>query len=114
MATAANGQPTYFPIPQAAYNQCVAIVVAAQTAWTRMVTQFAAENIAMGITQANKTALIGNALQQVNAYGSVGSLWQAYGALSQVVITPDMAPFLTEDRIQWMKNQLILAISSLH
>jgi hypothetical protein len=114
MATAANGQPTYFPIPQASYDACVHIVTAAQIAWVQMVTQFAAENIAMGITQAGKTALIGQALQEVNTYGSTGSLWQAYGALSNVVVTPDMAPFLTTDRIAWMKNQMIQAISNLH
>lgn len=113
MATAANGQPTYFPIPQQSYNVCVSIVQAAQNAWLQMVTQFAAENIAMGITQAGKTGLIGNALQQVNTYGAVGSLWEAYAALSNVVITPQMAPFLTADRIQWMKNQLIQAIGNL-
>ena len=113
MATTASGGQTYFPIPQQAYNSCVHIVTVAQQTWTAMVTQFAAENIAMGITQAGKTALIANALQEVNAYGSVGSLWQAYEALSRVHVTPDMAPFITTDRIQWMKNQMVTAISNL-
>jgi hypothetical protein len=113
MAIASNGQPTYFPIPQQSYDMCVSIVTAAQLAWVQMVTQFAAENIAMGITQAGKTSLIGNALQQVNTYGSVGSLWEAYAALSYVIITPEMAPFITADRINWMRNQLIQAIGNL-
>jgi hypothetical protein len=113
MAIAASGKPTYFPIPQQSYDLCASIVIAAQTAWTQMVTQFAAENIAMGITQAGKTGLIGDALQQVNGYGAVGSLWEAYSALSRVQITPAMAPFITADRIEWMKNQIIEAIGSL-
>ena len=113
MAIGYNGNPTYFNIPQPEYNVCLEVVLAAQVAWAGMVAQFAAENIAMGITQANKTQLIASALQEVLTYGATGSLWQAYAALSNVVVTPEMAPFLTEDRIQWMKNQMIQAISSL-
>lgn len=113
MAISKTGVPTYFPLPQSAYDQCAAIVVGAQQAWANMVIQFAAENIAMGITQAGKTQLISGALNEVNTYGSTGSLWQAYAALSNVKITPDMAPYLTADRIQWMKNQMISAIGKL-
>lgn len=78
-----------------------------------MVAGFAAENIAMGITSAGKTLLISGALYEVAVYGSQGSLWQAYNALSNVKITPEMAPFLTDARIQWMKNKMIAAISTL-
>lgn len=113
MAVTPNGVQTYFNIPQQQYNQCLAIVVKAQTTWAQLVQQFAAENIAMGITQVGKTGLIGIALQEVNMYGSTGSLWQAFEALSRVKITPEMAPFITADRIQWMKNQMIQAIASL-
>lgn len=113
MATGWNGTPTFFPLPQQAYDECLEIVVSAQAAWAGMVQQFAAENIAMGITQAGKTQLIADALQQVLVYGSSGSLWQAYAALSQVVFTSDMAPYLTAARIEWMKNVMIEAISGL-
>ena len=113
MAIGFNGQPTFFSLPQTAYNECVEIVQQAQAAWVGMVTQFAAENIAMGITQAGMTLAVSNALQQVNMYGSMGSLWQAYAALSDVVFTPEIAPFLTAARIQWMKNQMIQVISEL-
>ena len=113
MATGYNGISTFFPIPQPAYNKCLAIVQAAQSAWTGMVQQFAAENIAMGITQAGKTQLISDALQEVMVYGSMGSLWQAYAALSNVKVTPEMAPFLTEARIDYMRNVMIQAISNL-
>lgn len=113
MATTASGQNTYFNLSQQQYDACVSIVSRAQLAWAQMVQQFAAENIAMGITQQNKTALISGALNQVNVYGATGSLWQAYNELNHVKITPDMAPFLTADRIQWMRNQMIQAIGSL-
>lgn len=114
MAIGYNGQPTFFPLPQEAYDECLGIVRQAQTAWVGMVSQFAAENIAMGITQAGMTLAVSDALQEVNMYGSTGSLWQAYAALSKVVVTPGMAPFLTAARIEWMRNQLVQAISGLH
>jgi flagellar basal body rod protein FlgG len=113
MATGYNGIQTYFPIPQQAYNECLAIVQGAYASWQGMVQQFAAENIAMGITQAGKTQLISDALYQVMVYGSSGSLWQAYAELSNVVITPEMAPFLTEARIDYMRNVMIQIISEL-
>jgi hypothetical protein len=111
-AVTANGT-TYFPLTQAQYNACLHIVVTAQQTWANLVAQFAAENIAMGISQAGKTGLIGNALSEVLMYGSTGSLWQAYAALDNVKITPEMSPYLTADRIQWMKNTMIAAIGNL-
>lgn len=113
MANNSIGVNTYFNISQQKYDMCMQIVLNAQSAWGKMVQQFAAENIAMGITQAGKTRLIANALYEVSVYGSTGSLWLAYDALSKVKITPEMAPYLTEDRVQWMKNQMIQTIASL-
>lgn len=113
MAIGWHGIPTYFTLTQPQYDACAEIISAAQAAWIGMVTQFAAENLAMGITQAGKTGLIADALQQVMVYGSSGSLWQAFAALSEVVVTPEMAPYLTQDRIEWMKNVMIQAISNL-
>lgn len=113
MAKNPDGSDTYFPLPQQSYDRCLQIVTNAQKEWATLVAGFAAENIAMGITQAGKTLLISGALYQVAVYGSQGSLWQAYNALSNIVVTPDMAPFLTDARIQWMKNKMIEAISGL-
>jgi hypothetical protein len=113
MAVSSLGLTTYFPIPQQGYNQCVQIVQFALSYWNQMMIMFAAENIAMGITQSGKTLLISNALEQVVLYGSQGSLWEAYAALSKVVITPEMAPFLTENRINWMRNQMVAVIAML-
>jgi hypothetical protein len=112
MALNPDGTPTYFPLPQAGYDECLDIVKQAQVMWQTMVAEFAAENLAMGITE-TQAASIGAALNQVMVYGSEGSLWLAYGALSKVIITPQMAPFLTETRIQWMRNKMITVISQL-
>jgi hypothetical protein len=116
MALNPDGSPTYFPLSgpvgQATFNKCLSIVQQAQATWTALVGEFAAENLAMGITS-EQAALIGNALNQVMTYGAEGSLWLAFNALSQVQVTPEMDPFLTADRIQWMKNKLIGVISQL-
>lgn len=113
MAITSFGTQTYFPLPQNAYNECAAIVTTALSYWQQMIVIVAAENIAMGITQAGKTLLISNAMEQVALYGSQGSLWEAYNALNDIVVTPEMAPFLTADRIQWMRNQMIAVIAML-
>lgn len=113
MAVNSLGIQTFFPIPQPVFNECAGIVSLALNYWQQMIITFAAENIAMGITQAGKTQLISDALYQVSVYGSQGSLWQAYNALSEVVVTPEMAPFLTQDRISWMRNSMITIIAML-
>ena len=113
MAVNSLGIKTFFPLTQAEFNECAGIVEMALNYWQQMMITFAAENIAMGITQAGKTLLISNALEQVALYGSQGSLWEAYAALSSVVVTPEMAPFLTTERIQWMQNQMITIIAML-
>lgn len=112
MATNPDGSSTYFTLPQPAYDKCLGIIQKAQATWTLMVAEFAAENLAMGITETQAVG-VGQALNQVMIYGSEGSLHLAYDALSRVVITPDLAPFLTEDRIQWMRNKMIQVLSSL-
>jgi hypothetical protein len=106
--------PTYNPnIPQVEMQEAAQLVMAAQQAFNVLVVAVAAENIIMGITASGKTKLIAEALQPVVYYGTSGSLWEAYNALEQVQITPEMAPFLTVARLNWMKNQLLQAISEL-
>jgi len=112
MALNPDGSSTYFTISQPVYNKCLAVIQKAQATWTLMVAEFAAENLALGITE-DQAKKIGEALNQVMVYGYEGSLHLAYDALSQVVVTSDMAPFLTDDRIQWMRNKMIQVMSSL-
>lgn len=103
----------FYGIPDPTYMRCQQVVNNAITAWHNLVVTVAAENIAMGITQQSKTKLISDTLMPIMMYGSSGSLWQAYEELSKLVITPEMAPFITEARRQWMMNQLIQIIASL-
>lgn len=103
----------FYHIPDPQYNRCIEIINNAVAAWHNLVVTVAAENIAMGITQQNKTKLIADTMIPIMLYGQTGSLWQAYEALDQIVITPEMAPFITVARKDWMKNQLIQIISSL-
>jgi hypothetical protein len=113
MAITSDGTPTYFTLTQELYNEALAEVQAAQLAWTTLITEFAAENIAMGIIQEQKIVLIGTTLEQVNLYGSQGALAQAYTQLNEVVPTPEMAPYLTNDRIKWMCNKIIQVLGTL-
>lgn len=103
----------FFGIPDGPYLRCQQIMKNALAAWQNIVIVVAAENIALGITSSGKTKLIADALFPVMVYGSCGSLWEAYNAISHIKVTPEMAPFITEARLEWMKNQLIQAISTL-
>jgi hypothetical protein len=103
----------FFHIPDPAYNRCVQIAQNAINQWKSLVITVAAENIAMGITQTGKTKLIADTLAPVAMYGNAGSLWEAYNALNDIKITPEMAPYITQARIDWMRNELIQIISSL-
>lgn len=103
----------FFGIPDAEYGQYVAIVNTAINSWRNLVVTVAAENVAMGITQSGKTQLIADTFEQVMFYGQTGSLYEAYIALGKIKPTPEMAPFVTDARITWMRNQIMLVIRSL-
>lgn len=75
---------------------------------------FVAENLAMGISSApGKVKLIGDTMKDVQYYGSVGSLYECLDALNHIKITPDMAPFLTQPRLDYLKNRIVAILSSL-
>jgi hypothetical protein len=114
----------YYPtfntnIPQSAMAQCYALAVAASgvvpsyQGFQHLSFCFVAENIAEGITNTNKGPIVAAALQPVMIYGQYGALWEATDALGSVVVTPQMAPFLTQARVDWLKNQLQKVIASL-
>ena len=85
----------------------------ARNAFDEMINRYGGENVIMGITSAKKTKLISDVLEDVSRYGSQGSLWEAYNALSKIKITNEMAPFFTEIKRQEMKNKIIEILSSL-
>jgi hypothetical protein len=100
-------------IPDPQYQRCRQIVENAIAGWHNLVVTVAAENIALGITQRGKTKLIADTLMPIMVYGQSGSLWQAYEALNSIHVTPEMAPFITKERIEWIRNEIIKIMSSL-
>jgi hypothetical protein len=88
-------------------------VAAAITAFNQLIQTFAGANVILQITASGKTELIGNAVKDVIYWGSTGSLWEAYKAAEAIQVTPDMAPFITEEIKQEFKNQIIQIISNL-
>lgn len=85
----------------------------AQDGFNNLIAEFGGENVIAQITAAGKTKIIGDAVRDVMYYGSTGSLWECYKAVEEIKITPEMAPFLTEQRKQNFKNRLIGILSSL-
>lgn len=85
----------------------------ARQAFETVINELAGENLIAQITAAGKTQLISDAVREVVYYGSIGSLWEAYAAVERIKITPEMAPFLTEERKAAFKNRLIEEISKL-
>lgn len=105
--------PSYLGLSQPTMQYLASKAVKAQAEWQILEIAFIAENIAMGITQLGKTKLIADTFEKVMIYGQAGSLWEALNAIDAIVITPEMAPFVTQDRVNWFKNQLQQAIASL-
>lgn len=85
----------------------------AKTLFGTLINQYAGANLIQQITAAGKTKLIADAVRDVMYYGTTGSLWEAYSAVEAIQVTPEMAPFITEDIKQDFKNKLIGIISSL-
>lgn len=88
-------------------------IAKAQAEFNKLVAQFAGANVVQQITSQGKTELIGDAVRDIMYWGQTGSLWEAYKAVEKIKITPEMAPFLTEEKKQEFKNKLIQILSSL-
>lgn len=67
--------------------------------FSKLSVRYAAENVLLGITQYGKTKLIADTLADVMRYGQSGSLYQVISALQSITPTNEMAPFLTQDKI---------------
>jgi len=83
-----------------------AIVSGAMDFSRELMISFAAENVAMGITQAGKTKLIADACQQAFYYLSTGSLYEARTEMLNITIEENMAPFLTNARRNAFVNKI--------
>ena len=90
-----------------------AIITKAQAGFAELISEFGGANVIAQITQAGKTKLIADAVKDVIYYGNQGSLWEAYSACEKIKVTPEMAPFITEDRKQQFKNRIIQILGTL-
>lgn len=87
-------------------NTYIAIVSKAKEFANEIMNIAAAENILMGITQVGKTKLIADTLRDVTYYLQSGSLYEAMTSIDAVVITAEMAPFITSSRLLEFKNKI--------
>lgn len=81
--------------------------------FNNLMVQFVTSNVLTGITQAGKTKLIADTLDDVMRYGQSGSLYAVISALQTIVLTSDMAPFLTTNIINNFIQQIQQLLASL-
>ena len=67
---------------------------------------FISENIAMGITQAGKTDLVTERLDEVLKHVRNASLYSALAAIQNVVIDDAVSPFITAPRMVAFANKI--------
>lgn len=75
--------------------------------------QYVANNVLLGITQKGKTQLIADTLADTQRYGQSGSLYAAITALQEIVLTPEMDPFLNQTIINNLIEQAQQVLASL-
>lgn len=78
-----------------------------------LATDFSTENVLLGITQAGKTKLIADTLRDTFYYGQTGSLYECLAALDAIVLTPEMSPFLTEERKAAFRQKVVNIINDI-
>lgn len=73
-----------------------------------LINQFVAENILMGITQAGKTEVVGEALKDLSFWITQGSLYVALVELERlkVAMDPTWAPYITYDILNAFENKI--------
>lgn len=73
-----------------------------------LIVQFAFENVAMGITQAQKTRIVADYCQKLQYYASTGSLYAALEEIESISdnIPAELAPFVTAERLLVYANKI--------
>ena len=72
----------------------------------RAITRFAAGNVILGVTQAGKAAAVSLFLHKVEHFMRSGSLYAAIAEIDSLIsdgLPSDLAPFITEDRMNDFK-----------
>lgn len=91
--------PNFNSIPQQAVEVKIQHAI---EGFNKLSVTYAAQNVLLGITQYGKTKLIADTLADVMRYGQSGSLYQVIASLQAIQITDDMAPFITQSKINQM------------
>jgi hypothetical protein len=71
---------------------------------------YAADNVALGITQAGKTKSVADYLSNVMRYGQSGSLYEVINeidSLKAAGVPVDLAPFITDARLDQFKQSIL-------
>lgn len=79
-----------------------------------LMTEFAGENIALGITQAGKTKDVADYLADVLRYGQTGSLYEVIAECDRLInegIPAGLSPFVTETRLNSVKALIVAYLS---
>ena len=74
-----------------------------------IIIEFAAENIAMGITQLGKTKAVADYLADVMRYAQTGSLYEVLAEIQRLEglgLPADLAPFITTERLALFKGKI--------
>lgn len=78
------------------------LVKQAMTFGQGLIITFAAENVAMGITQANKTRQVATYLSNLQVFLNSGSLYGALQEIDDIItagIPENLSPYVTEERL---------------
>lgn len=76
----------------------------------KMIFEFAAENIALGITQAGKTKAVADELRDLNYYMRAYSLYEVVVEIDRLIaagIDPTLSPFMTDARMTEFQNKIL-------
>ena len=83
---------------------------------TKILIQFATENVLMGITASGRTIEIVQYLTNLRNYVITGSLYAAVTEIDNLLADPDLgdySPFVTEARLNYYKDRLVAFLASL-
>ena len=74
-----------------------------------LIIEFATENVLMGITQAGKTKVVADYLQNVMRYAQSGSLYEVINEVNYLInetVPENLSPFVTEVRLNSFKSKI--------
>lgn len=101
--------------PNAQLEAIKNVVRAATSFGQSIIIDFAAENVALGITQAGKTKAVADYLANMTRYAQTGSLYEVLAEidrLEQAGLPQDLVPFVTAARLQIFRTKITSYLQS--